>query len=84
MRGNPVLTRKYLMTLPRWFHDKIHGGITTIVNQIEKMWAVPGIHMAVKRILVPHVGSYLMQSPNNHKHTSHSTDCKLIMLTCLL
>lgn len=36
MRGKPILTRKYLMSLARWFHDKIHRDITTIVNQIEK------------------------------------------------
>lgn len=51
MRGKPILTRKYLMSLAGWFHDKIHRDITTIVNQIEKMWTVPGIHMAVKRIV---------------------------------
>ena len=49
--GKPILPRKYLMTLARWFHDKTHGGMTAVVNQTEKMRAAPGIHMAVKRIM---------------------------------
>ena len=39
------------MTLARWFHDKTHRGMVAIVNQIERMWAAPGIDMAVKRIV---------------------------------
>jgi len=35
--GKPILPRKHVMTLSRWFHDKTHRGMTAIVNQIEKM-----------------------------------------------
>ena len=50
IRGKPILPGKCLMTLARWFHDKTHGGMTAVVNQIERRWAAPGIPTAVKRI----------------------------------
>ncbi|XP_064356244.1 uncharacterized protein LOC135324271 [Dromaius novaehollandiae] len=46
----PILPKKYLITIARWFHDKAHGGAEAIAKQVQKVWAAPGIYAAAKRI----------------------------------
>ncbi|GAB0210142.1 hypothetical protein GRJ2_003480000 [Grus japonensis] len=31
--GKPILPKKYVITVARWFHDKAHGGAEAVVNQ---------------------------------------------------
>ena len=33
--GKPVLPKKYLMTVNRWFHDRAHGGMEAVANQVQ-------------------------------------------------
>ncbi|XP_075367747.1 protein NYNRIN-like [Mycteria americana] len=48
--GKPILPKKYLITVARWFHDKAHGGAEAVANQVRKIWTAPGIYAAAKRI----------------------------------
>ncbi|KAF1450481.1 hypothetical protein FQV07_0016678, partial [Pygoscelis papua] len=49
--GKPVLLKKYLMTVTRWFHDKAHGGMEAVANQVQQVWAAPGGYAAAKKII---------------------------------
>lgn len=46
-----ILPKRYLMPITRWFHDKAHEGIEVVVNQVQQVWAVPGVYAAAKRII---------------------------------
>uniref|UniRef100_A0A8B9PMP5 Ig-like domain-containing protein n=1 Tax=Apteryx owenii TaxID=8824 RepID=A0A8B9PMP5_APTOW len=42
--GKPILPKKYVVTVARWFHDKAHGGAEAVANQVQKVWAPsPGL-----------------------------------------
>jgi len=38
------------MTMTRWFHDKAHGGMEAVANQVQQVRAAPGIYAAAKSI----------------------------------
>ena len=48
--GKPMLPKKYVITVARWFHDKTHGGAEAVANQVQKVWTAPEVYAAAKRI----------------------------------
>ena len=39
------------MSITRWFHDKAHGGVEAVANQVQQVWAALGVYAAAKRII---------------------------------
>ncbi|KAK4807174.1 LOW QUALITY PROTEIN: hypothetical protein QYF61_024294 [Mycteria americana] len=45
--GKPILPKRYLMTITRWFHDKAHGEIEAVVNQVQQRLQIDYADMPV-------------------------------------
>jgi len=46
LNNKPLLTKRYLLPLSTWFHEKTHGGPESIASRIKRLWAAPGIYAA--------------------------------------
>ena len=42
-------TKKYVIPIARWYHEKAHGGAEAVAKQVQKVLASAGIYVAAKR-----------------------------------
>lgn len=71
------------MTVTRWFHNKTHGGMDTVSNQVQQVWAARVSMQLLKELLIPalpvknpQIYILCVNSEISHGHFSHSKDCK--------
>ncbi|XP_042645101.1 protein NYNRIN-like [Tyto alba] len=50
LNGKPLLPRRYVLPLARWYHEKGHGGPEAVASKVTQLWAAPGIFSAAKKL----------------------------------
>ncbi|XP_042656645.1 uncharacterized protein K02A2.6-like [Tyto alba] len=50
LNGKPLLPRRYVLPLARWYHEKGHGGPEAVASKVTQLWAAPGISSAAKKL----------------------------------